>query len=384
MTGLRNRDEGQVTVDKDTFRAALGQWPSGVTVVTTLVDGKWHGMTASSFSSVSAEPPLVSVCLLKGIYTHDLIADSKVFGINILAADQTEVGKVFAGMRPDVDDRFDGVAAHTEQTGVPLFDHALAWLDCRVVHEYDGGDHTIFVGEVLAAATPRIAAPLLYHSRSWGQFADQLPETAIVHETGLVSALAGHPADAPSLTSALAAAGVSSPPVAPTIDARDPQTIAALLEGQTSATARERVLVLHAFDPAAHDAVVEAVGQLAANGVTEVVLDDTSGDANPLIVRQRLADVSVRIRPATTGVRLRDHAGIGMANALAALKSGATVFDTTLGGVDGVVATEDVLYLFDVLQVGHSADRPAVVQVARDLRATLGVPLPSHTHDLDG
>ena len=176
-------------VDSAAFRNVLAQWPSGVTVVTTLVDGVRHGMTASSFSSVSLDPPLVSVCLDRRLYSHTLIAESGVFGVNVLAKDQAEVARVFAGMVPDVEDRFASESWTTAETGVPLLESALGWLDCKVVHEYPGGDHTIFVGEVVAGhAAPR-TAPLLFHSRSWGQFADVLPPAASVSDGGVVAAL---------------------------------------------------------------------------------------------------------------------------------------------------------------------------------------------------
>jgi len=185
-------------IDAATFRQALGQWPSGVSVVTTVFDGRRHGMTASSFSSVSLDPPLVSICVARGMTSHDLIAAAGSFAVNILARDQVDVGKRFAGLTAGVDDRFAGLDVTTAETGCPLLPLVLAWLDCRVRHAYDGGDHTIFVGEVLAAATPRIAPPLLYHSRAWGQFADVLPEVVdLVADAGgmLVVPISDHPAE---------------------------------------------------------------------------------------------------------------------------------------------------------------------------------------------
>lgn len=373
-----------MAVDADTFRAALAQWPSGVTVVTTLAEGAWHGMTASSFSSVSAEPPLVSVCLLKGIYTHDLIARSGVFGVNILASDQTELGKRFAGMRPDITDRFEGVDCHVGETGVPLFDQSLAWIDCRVVFEHEGGDHTIFVGEVVGAGHPRKAAPLLYHSRSWGQFADQLPERGFVTDTGLVGAATGRGLDLSAVASILESAHVPVLTSDLIVQPDDPGSVDAAILARTSQGGTiERVVVQHGFDPDLHDSVLEAADALAVGGFTQIVLDDTRADANPLIVRQRLVDVGARIKPAMVGVRLRDHAGLGLANALSALKSGVTRFDTTLGGVDGVLATEDVLYLFGLLNIDTDADRDAVLVAARSLSQAWIAPLPSHTHDID-
>src|SRR6478609_11574937 len=178
-------------VDPATFRDVMAQWPSGVTVVTTLVDGVRHGMTASSFSSVSLDPPLVSVCLDRRLYSQGLISEGGVFGVNVLAKDQAEVARRFAGMVPGlaVEDRFESESWSTADTGVPLLDSALGWLDCRVVHEYPGGDHTIFVGEVVAGHAARRTAPLLFHSRGWGQFADVLPDVATLADGGVIAGL---------------------------------------------------------------------------------------------------------------------------------------------------------------------------------------------------
>lgn len=171
-------------VNSESFRNVLGQWPTGVTVVTTLVDGERHGMTASSFSSVSLDPPLVSVALASSAVTHDLVVGSGAFGISILAKDQAAIGKRFARYDPEQPNRFGEESWVTATTGAPVLADALGWLDCRVAHAYPGGDHTIFVGAVLAADTPRVTSPLLYHSRTWGQFADQLPVSVALLELG--------------------------------------------------------------------------------------------------------------------------------------------------------------------------------------------------------
>jgi hypothetical protein len=305
--------------------------------------------------------------------------ESGIFGVNILASDQTELGKRFAGMRPEITDRFEGVDTLTAETGVPLFEQALAWLDCQVVNAYEGGDHTIFVGEVQAARNPRKAAPLLFHSRNWGQFADQLPEQVDVYDTGLAAAGAASGVNVADLQLNLAVAGV--PVVADDVIVipGDAPSLATAVSGG----APERVVIANAFAPEQHDAVLDTAEALAAAGVQRVVLDDTNADANPLVVRQRLVDVNARVRPAMVGVRLRDHAGLGSANALSALKSGVTVFDTTLGGVDGVLATEDVLYLLAMLEIGTSVDRTAVIGLARQLGERWPAPLPSNTAHLD-
>ena len=419
-----------MAVDAATFRSVLGQWPSGVTVVTTVADDGWHGMTASSFNSVSLEPPLVSVCLAKKIYTHTLIERSGVFAVNILAKDQAAIGKRFAGQQPELTDRFAGLQASTAESGAPVLGDALGWLDCRVVHAYEGGDHTIFVGEVLAADTPRLTAPLLFHSRAWGQFADLLPADAAVVDTGIAAALRAKGADprrVTELVSALRDAGVTVRVLdlasgAPSEDElaalradRDagPGTASALVatpehveaaaalgvgvvevavaaDAAAAEAARpvieaahERGLAVSALiagffsgDPAA---ALDACAALAALGADEICLDDAEGAATPLSVRELLQEAVSRTKPAPLSVRLGDQSGLALANALTALKSGVRRFHATLGGVDGVVALEDVLYLVSTLEVEAPADRDAVVRAARALAPLWGAPLNGRT-----
>jgi flavin reductase (DIM6/NTAB) family NADH-FMN oxidoreductase RutF len=163
-----------MSIDPGAFKSALTLWPSGVTVVTTVHQGQWKGMTASSFSSVSLEPPLVLVCVARKLLTHQMLSDSGVFAVNILSGAQIDQGKLFAGMMPEIEDRFALGNWGQALTGSPTLLTALAWLDCRVAHAYDGGDHTIFVGEVLAVGTPEPAevppVPLVYYNRAWGRF----------------------------------------------------------------------------------------------------------------------------------------------------------------------------------------------------------------------
>lgn len=149
----------------------MAQWASGVTIVTTIHDGQRVGITASSFSSVSLEPPRVLVCVAKRLYTHKLIETSKIFGINILSATQQDWGMRFAGMVPEMEDRFSGIDVFSAVTGAPLFTGVLGWLDCRLQAAHDGGDHTIFVGDVVAANAAEAGEPILYYNRQWRQLA---------------------------------------------------------------------------------------------------------------------------------------------------------------------------------------------------------------------
>lgn len=156
-----------MSLDKSAFKQALSQWASGVTVVTTQWNGENFGLTASSFTSVSLEPPLISVCLARSLYTHELLQHSGLFAVSILAADQIEMGQRFAGLIPELDDRFEGLHCPVAVTGCPIIPGCLAWLDCRVQHSFEAGDHTLFVGEVLEAAARDDGTPLLYYNRDW-------------------------------------------------------------------------------------------------------------------------------------------------------------------------------------------------------------------------
>lgn len=164
----RNAHTGDgLGVDAQTFRETLARWATGVTVVTTLALGNKVGITASSFTSLSLNPPQVLISVNKRLYTHEAIRNSGFFAVNILGEDQLEWGMRFAGLIPESEDRFAGIATFRAETGAPLLPGVLAWVDCRVQERYDGVDHTIFVGEVLAAGASGDGAPLLYFNRQW-------------------------------------------------------------------------------------------------------------------------------------------------------------------------------------------------------------------------
>ncbi len=301
-------------MDAAAFRAVLGQWPTGVTLVTTVLDDTKYGVTASSFSSVSLEPPLVSVCLARSAFVHDVVVQAGVFGVTILGKDHVSLGQGFARFDPSVD-RFAGDEWETAKTGSPLLSTALGWLDCSVAHAYEGGDHTIFVGEVLESATPRTTSPLLYHSRTWGQFADQLPD-----EVGLSGALAD------DLVSSVA----------------DVARVAASLLARADVHERPRVVLTDAF-AVAPEALGQAVAAAARHAPAEIVLVDASG-ATPLQVREACREAVLAAKPVRVAVRLSDVAGLGQANLLTALKSGVATLDLTDG-----LEIDDVRRLVDSL-----------------------------------
>lgn len=148
-----------MSVTNEEFRAALGRFASGVTVVTTRDRaGNLHGITVSAFSSVSMNPPLVLICIEKTTGSHHAFVESGAFVVNILSADQSEVSNQFAFKH---EDKFDGMNYRLNDSDLPVLEGCLANLDCRVVNSYDGGDHTIFVGEVLGTTIAE-KDPLIY------------------------------------------------------------------------------------------------------------------------------------------------------------------------------------------------------------------------------
>jgi flavin reductase (DIM6/NTAB) family NADH-FMN oxidoreductase RutF len=155
-----------VPVDPDTFRAALGRFASGVTVVTTCDgEGRDHGMTVSAFCSVSLDPPLVLACIGHEASMHPVALHADRFGVSILAAGQEALARRFADQRSD---RFDGVGYSRGKLGVALLDDALAHLECAVIDRRDAGDHTIVVGRVDVAVCHR-GRPLVYYRGGYTQ-----------------------------------------------------------------------------------------------------------------------------------------------------------------------------------------------------------------------
>lgn len=146
-------------IGPDEFRHVLGHFASGVTVVTTWdADGRPTGLTASAFTSVSLEPPLILVCVDHKAQSYPALRASGRFAVNVLAVEHETLSRRFATTDAD---KFNGVSYHPGPLGLPLLPEALAHLECRTVHAYSGGDHTIFVGEV-EAAHAHDGEPLLY------------------------------------------------------------------------------------------------------------------------------------------------------------------------------------------------------------------------------
>ena len=158
-----------MAITPEEFRAALGRFASGVTVVTSRdKEGRVFGMTVSAFSSVSLNPPLVLICIDKNTGTHHALAETESFVVNILREDQQYISDRFASFLPD---KFEIANFRHGIDDLPVLEDALANLECRLVHSYAGGDHTVYVGEI-QRATVNDGKPLLYWHGNYRKIED--------------------------------------------------------------------------------------------------------------------------------------------------------------------------------------------------------------------
>lgn len=156
--------------DTDDFRAVMGEFATGVTVV-TLPGESPHGITVNAFASLSLDPPLVLVSLDHGTEAHRLLAEGGIesYAVNILTRDQRHLAEHFAGMTDGDVDPFEAEATSTEVTGTPVFSESLAYVDCTLYDTIEAGDHTIYVGRAERAETLQSDAdPLTFYEGDWG------------------------------------------------------------------------------------------------------------------------------------------------------------------------------------------------------------------------
>jgi len=151
------------------FRRACGRFATGVTIASVL-DGSGlpHGLTVSSFTSVSLDPPLVLICLGHEVTSVEVFRGAKYFGINVLAEDQRALSERFARKGHD---RFDGLDWAPGETGVPLLAGVLAQMECAVYQRVTAGDHDIFIGEMVSARVHQ-GDPLIHFSSRYRKLAE--------------------------------------------------------------------------------------------------------------------------------------------------------------------------------------------------------------------
>ena len=147
------------------FRDTLAAFATGITVITTRGKEHPYGMTASAFSSLSLDPPLVLVCVMHPADGSDAIEANGAFAVNILSAHQEPISNYFASSkRPKGEHAFKEVPHRAIVTGSPILEGVAAYLDCLVNAVHEAGDHRIFVGEVLALGVHDGVPPLLFHA----------------------------------------------------------------------------------------------------------------------------------------------------------------------------------------------------------------------------
>ncbi len=138
--------------DRDQLRDVMGRFATGVTVVAAGAETP-QGMTANSFTSVSLEPPLILVCVNRRAAIHQTVLDRESFAVSVLSARQEHIARYFANhSRPRGESEFDFIGwSPAPNTGAPVLHGALAWVECALAGAYYGGDHSIFLGSVLAS-----------------------------------------------------------------------------------------------------------------------------------------------------------------------------------------------------------------------------------------
>ena len=154
-----------MAVDEKLQRQVMGRFATGVTVVTTRTGDEMCGMTANAVMSLSLDPPLIVVSVEKTAHMHGALLESRCFAVNVLKQEQESLSRRFARKGPK---DFSDLSCTVEETGSPILDDALAFADCKVVEVLPGGDHDMFVGELLAADS-RGGQPLIFYGGSYAR-----------------------------------------------------------------------------------------------------------------------------------------------------------------------------------------------------------------------
>lgn len=167
MTSENPPDNRLQPLTPQAFRDVIGHFASGVTVITTRLDGVLHGTTASAVSSLSLEPPMLLIAMNRTSVTGKAVLESGAFAVNILGEGADELARRFAAKG---EDKFDGVDVTLGDHGQPLLVDALAQLVCRVTQQVEVATHVVFLAEV-HEATARPGAPLAYYRGKFGRLA---------------------------------------------------------------------------------------------------------------------------------------------------------------------------------------------------------------------
>jgi flavin reductase (DIM6/NTAB) family NADH-FMN oxidoreductase RutF len=159
-----------MAVDNDLFKELMRRFAAGVTLVTFNENDKFGGLTVSSFCSLSMNPPLVLICIDRKIVSHESLKNSDTFGINICNSEQGKLAWDFANSKVDKNELIKSLPHTLTDLGTPLLKDSLASMECKITERHDGGDHTIFIGQVENGNFDENAKPLIYYGSGLGEF----------------------------------------------------------------------------------------------------------------------------------------------------------------------------------------------------------------------
>lgn len=165
-------------LDAEKFRAVMRRVAQPVTVVTVRDAAGIHGMTASSFTSIALEPPLVLISVSAGNATCRRLEAAGAFAVNVLGAAQQAIGAAFARPGSAKDAAFTDIAHDTAVTGAPIFPESVCWLDCAVYAVHRAGSGVLFIGQVEAAGVGSAQVPLLYRDRAYEAYEPEQHDAA--------------------------------------------------------------------------------------------------------------------------------------------------------------------------------------------------------------
>lgn len=170
---MRELATGAAAPTGSAYRAVMGRFATGVSIMTTVNEGTPHGMTANAVTSVSLDPLLVLVSVERRTVMAEQVVASGVFALSFLSASQRELSDRFANpQRPLGDEQFAGVELDEAVTGAPVLPGGLGWLDCRVWDVHDGGDHLLVLGEVVGLGQGADDEPLIYYRGAYRELAE--------------------------------------------------------------------------------------------------------------------------------------------------------------------------------------------------------------------
>lgn len=159
-----------MAVDNDLFKELMRRFAAGVTLVTFNENNKFGGLTVSSFCSLSMNPPLVLICIDRKIVSHESLKNSDTFGINICNSDQGKLAWDFANSNVDKNELIKSLPHTLTDLGTPLLENCLASMECKITERHEGGDHTIFIGQIENGNFDENSKPLIYYGSGLGEF----------------------------------------------------------------------------------------------------------------------------------------------------------------------------------------------------------------------